>query len=214
MSDSAGTSPRAVCISRAPGAGGEQVGRIVASELGYGYVDEEIVERAAERLDVPADLVADVEERKSLLGRLLPEVATSLVSASVFTGVTPPSDTGPASEDYRDLIQQAIHAAATEGEVVIVAHAASMALAGRDGVLRVLITASPEVRAGRLAEERGLSPKDAGKLVAEGDRARADYFRRFYDVKQELPTHYDLVVNTDVLSPEAAARLVLAACNR
>jgi len=38
---------------------------------------------------------------------------------------------------------------------VIVAHAASMALSGREGMLRVLITASPEVRIQRLTATEG-----------------------------------------------------------
>jgi len=38
---------RVVCISRDVGAGGEDVGRAVASQLGFRYVDEEIVRRVA-----------------------------------------------------------------------------------------------------------------------------------------------------------------------
>jgi cytidylate kinase len=212
MSESTSVSPLVICISRALGAGGELVGRIVSAELGFAYIDEEIVERAAEKLEVPADLIADEEQRRPLLRRLLGEVAVDLAGASMFTGVAHhrPSET---SEDYRALIQQAIHETAGKGEVVIVAHAASIALAGRPEILRVLITASPDVRATRLAEEFGLSAPEASELAREGDRARADYLKRFYGVKQELPTHYDLVVSTDVLTPEDAARLVLAACD-
>jgi len=36
-----------VCISHASGAGGDDVGRIVAERLGFLYVDEEIIARAA-----------------------------------------------------------------------------------------------------------------------------------------------------------------------
>jgi cytidylate kinase len=32
--------------------------------------------------------------------------------------------------------------------------------------------------------------------------------KRFYEIDEELPTHYDLVVNTDVLTVEQAAELV------
>ena len=78
-------------------------------------------------------------------------------------------------------------------------------------MLRVLVTASPETRAQRLAESRGLEPKAAAKSIKESDGARADYLRRFYNVGEELPTHYDLVVNTDVLSVERAAELVAQA---
>jgi cytidylate kinase len=68
----------------------------------------------------------------------------------------------------------------------------------------VLITASPSVRARRLGEKR----------VRDEDAARADYLERFYGVEQELPTHYDVVVNTDALSTVAAADIVIAAIVR
>jgi hypothetical protein len=51
----------------------------------------------------------------------------------------------------------------------------------------------------------------AARAVKEADAARADYLRRFHDVREELPTQYDLVLNTDLLSPEQAAALISAA---
>jgi cytidylate kinase len=50
--------------------------------------------------------------------------------------------------------------------------------------------------------------KAAAKSIKESDAARADYLRRFYNVSAELPTHYDLVINTDVLGIEQAAELI------
>ena len=98
---------------------------------------------------------------------------------------------------------------ATEGNAVIVAHAASMALAGTEGILRVLVAASPEERVRRLVESGEAGNVDAARLVKESDAARAEYIRRFYEVEQEAPAHYDLVVNTDVLTPEQAAEIVV-----
>ena len=66
----------AVCISRTMGGGGEEVGRLVAGKLGFDYVDEDIVSRAAERGDVTAEDVADAERRQSLLRRVLAELGT------------------------------------------------------------------------------------------------------------------------------------------
>jgi cytidylate kinase len=95
--------------------------------------------------------------------------------------------------------------------VVIVAHAASIALAGRGDLVRVLVTASPEARAQRLAEAGDVDKEDAQRAVKRADAARADYLKRFYRIDRELPTHYDLVVNTDVLELDAAADLVVRA---
>jgi cytidylate kinase len=65
----------------------------------------------------------------------------------------------------------------------------------------------------RLAQELGLEEQAASKRVKESDAARADYLRRFYEVDHELPTHYDLVFNTDALSVEQVAALVAQAAS-
>jgi cytidylate kinase len=44
--------------------------------------------------------------------------------------------------------------------------------------------------------------------MAAADKARADYLKRFYGIDQEIPTQYDLVVNTDVLGLEEAANII------
>ena len=46
--------------------------------------------------------------------------------------------------------------------------------------------------------------------MRDSDRERTDYFRRFYGLDQELPTHYDLVINTDQILPEQAVNLIVA----
>ena len=86
-----------------------------------------------------------------------------------------------------------------------------MALAFVEGVLRVLVTASVETRTRRLAATEGMGQTDAAQAIAESDRHRQDYFRRFYKVSEELPTHYDLVINTDVLTPEQAGEIITLA---
>jgi len=195
---------RVICISRARGALGEQVGQAVAKRLGLRLVDEEIVAEAAAQENVDPDLVADAEQRKSLVQRLLMGLAASGAEAYV----APVQSEILERERYRELIREAIVQTATEGDVVIVAHAASYPLAGRAGVLRVLVTGSPEIRARRLADEEGVDAEEGEKIRKRSDGNRADYLRRFYDVDEELPTHYDLVVNTDELTPEQAAAIV------
>ena len=38
-----------------------------------------------------------------------------------------------------------------------------------------------------------MSEADAAKEVKASDRDRADYLKRFYEIEDEQPTHYDLV---------------------
>lgn len=205
---------RAVCISRPEGAGGADVGRLVSERLGFSYIDEEIVAAAAAKGGISAADVADEEQRKRMLGRLLQEIGRGAAAETHgLGGIAWPIGDEVTPDAIRGLIQEAIEEVAVRGDVVIVSHAASHALAGRDGILRVLVTASPDTRAQRLAEKRGLAAKEATKVVKEADAGRADYLRRFYGISAEAPTQYDLVVNTDVLGVERAAELVAAAAS-
>lgn len=217
---------RVVCISRTLAAGGETIGRATAQRLGFRFVDDEIIRAAARTAQVDPETVAATEHKQPLLKRLIDALASAGSAAEDQAGAFPLSvassvpsafvhESGPAPyralpDDLRNLIRATIHTVAEQGRVVIAAHAASMALGGANGVLRVLITASPETRARRLAVSDGGSERDAAASVASSDRERRDYFRRFYQIEEELPTHYDLVINTDVMSPEQAVSLIVS----
>jgi cytidylate kinase len=203
-----------VCISHAPGAGGEEVGRLVADRLGFLYVDEEIVARAADKGGVHAADVADEERRKSFAARALNAIAQGGGEAWAL-GTTGPLTSWDelGSDDIRSLIRETIEQTAARGKAVIVAHAASYAIGRDDAVLRVFVTASPETREARIAEAESLDHAAAAKALKESDAGRADYLKRFYDVRDESPTHYDLVLNTDALSVEQAADLISQAAS-
>jgi cytidylate kinase len=203
---------RVVCISASDGSRGEDVAPLVAGRLGFQLVNEQIVARAAEEAGVTASVAAGAEHRKSLVSRLLEEMPAGAAGAAALGGyVALPEDAGPSADALRGLIRSAIEEIAARGDAVIMAHAASLALTGHDGALRVFVTASPDTRRDRLAEARELTAKKAEKLLARLDANRADYLKRFYHVGSELPTHFDLVVNTDRLEPEQAAELIVQA---
>jgi cytidylate kinase len=204
-----------VCISHATGAGGNEVGRLVAERLGFRYVDEELVSQAALRAGVDASEIADEERRKSWLARVLDELAVGGGEAWAMSGFGPYGAVGVSTtnDELRAYIREAIEETAGRGSAVIVAHAASHALAGREDALRVLVTASPATRAGRVAEAEGLDETVAAKAIKDADAGRADYLKRFHGVERELPTQYDLVLNTDQLSPEQAAVLISEAAS-
>lgn len=204
-----------ICVSHCDGAGGDEVARLVADQLGLRYVDEEIVSAAADRAGAAPQLVADAEQRQPLLRRVLDELGATGASAMVAAGGFPPPVPHelppPRGDELRRFIADAIEAVAAEGHVVIGAHGASFALGARDDLLRVFVTAPASARARRLASERGVEASEAERQIRAADKTRADYLRRFYDIDREAPTHYDLVVNTEGLSPDEAARIVVRA---
>jgi cytidylate kinase len=201
-----------VCISRDLGAGGEEVGRRAAEQLGFRYVDEEIVARAAAKGDLDPAAVADAEQRQPLVRRLLDAIAEGSIASPEAATYVPQLLLEPgARESVGVLIRAAVRETAEQGGAVIVAHAGSHTLDNRDDVLRVLVTGSDDRRAGRLTEETSMTGAEVRQALRESEKARADYLKRFHGIAQERPTDYDLVLNTDALGLERAAGVVVAA---
>ena len=99
-----------ICVSHATGSGGSDLGRLVADKLGFRLVDEEIVTRAAETQNVSVDELADVERRKSLLSRILREVAVGAATGPAELFVTAyAAEPQPAKNSLRALIRQSIN---------------------------------------------------------------------------------------------------------
>jgi cytidylate kinase len=220
-------SARVISISFSDGSGGEEVAVAVAGALGYPVISEEILSKAAAEAGVSLETIADVERRKTFMSRLVSRLVPNSAAASDPTfrtsvdaqvtagliGIPFPLESGPrlSQDELRGKIRSAIDEYMAYGEVVILAHAASHSLAGREGVLRVFVTGSPRVRSSRLAASRLISSADADKLVAVGDANRADYLKRFYGVEDESPMHYDIVIDTDVLTIEDAVNAIVSA---
>jgi cytidylate kinase len=202
-----------VCISGEDGAAAPEAAQLVAESLGFRLINEDIVAQAAAQAGVAPDAVADVERRKSALIKFLEGMGPAGMTAVGVTVLPDDVNQGPGSNELRALIRSVIEETASRGSVVIVAHAASLALASRDDVLRVLITASPETRRRRLTESLEIDDKEAGRMLKRSDAGRADYMKRFYGIGGERPTHYDVVINTDRISSDEAARLIVTAAN-
>src|ERR1051326_4440289 len=130
-----------ICISRDVGAGGEEIGRDVADQLGYRYVDEEIIERAANEAGIDPEHVASAEERRGLAARLLDAIAQSAVNMpEAMAWADQAGFEAPLPEGVRELIREAVRQTADEGQAVIVTPGASYVLTGRQGVVRAFVT--------------------------------------------------------------------------
>ena len=198
-----------IAISRTLGAGGEDLGNALAKDLGFRYVDAEIIQKASEAAGVSTETLGKVEARKGLLSRILENLGRAntggLAAAAEIPTIVPSEE-----PHWEQLIVDVIKETASAGDVVIVAHGASILLAGHAGLLRIMVTAPEETRVARIAKNESVTGAEAARQVAESDRARADYFRRFYKLDHETPENYDLTINTEVVGIPQARAAILA----
>jgi len=195
-----------ICFSRSMSSDGEEIARIVAEKMSYRYVDDEIITMAAEKEGVSPETIGKVERSSAMINRIL-----GYMSHEIGGSYQPAGFRMGQSEEYRQLIQSVVVETAKTGSVVIVAHGAAIPLAEMPGVLRVFVTASQSKRTERHMAESNLGEQRAKEAIVASDSQRADFLRNFYDINQELPTHYDIVLNTDKLTPSIAANVVVSA---
>jgi hypothetical protein len=211
-----------VTVAMATGAEAEEIGVDVAKALGFRCVNGQLITRAAQQERVTPEAIDEVEHSAPLIRRILDKIGTLSTPAmvtessavlSVATwnlGESPRVGSDQAAK-YRTVILEVISAVAREGNAVIIAHGAGIFLAGMPGVLRTFVTGSPAVRGRRLAAAKQLDERRALRRIEHTDRERRAFLERFFDLHRELPTNYDLVINTDVLPSQAAVAAIVAA---
>jgi cytidylate kinase len=202
-----------ITFTRQFASGGSDIARLVALGLEWEVIDNEFIDTVARRAGLPAEEVAQREERAP---GLLERVARTLAVASpemFMTAVSAPS----VERDEATIVkmtERVIAEAAAHGRVVLVGRGAQAVLAQRPDALHVYVVASKPWRI-RLAVERlGADPANAGKVVDETDRRRDDYVAANYGRARQDLSNYDLVVNAEKLGFEGAAGLIVAEARR
>jgi CMP/dCMP kinase len=202
-----------VTFSTQIGSGGSRIARAVAEKLRFRYYDWEVISRAANEAGVSPEVlaVATSERPPGFFERMMSRLM-GLSAGEEFTGQpAAPRLSMMNSEDYRQFLEHVVKELGAQGDAVIVNHSGQVILRDLPGVLKVLVTGSPERRAGRIVQVMGREPEAAKETVANSDRQRADYFQRVYHVEWLSMRNYDLAINTDRVSPELAADMAATA---
>jgi len=199
-----------VAFARELGAGGREIGERVAQALHAELLDNQIVDLVAARLGAPASYVqAHDEHVEGFVERLFRVITSAYPEAYAGEGLPDWSE-----ERLAELTASIIQERARTESLVVIGRGAPILLADRDDSLRVLVVASHDTRVRRLCGRLGCSPEDAARQVRESDQHRTAYMQQHYRADWRNPAAYDLVLNTDRLSYDAAAALVLEAAGK
>ncbi len=197
-----------ITISRQYGAGGSDVARRVAGALGWSVVDNELVERVAERAGIPAAEVAERDERApGFVERL-----TRTLAAATPDLFPPPGGT-VADLDEATLVritEGVVGEMAVKGRVVLVGRAAPAVLAQQDDALHVKLVAPRPFRIHAASQRLGMDPAEVVKIVDDTDTMRARYHREYYHRDWADPLNYHMVLNTGALGLAGAAAVIVA----
>ncbi|MGH7629873.1 MAG: AAA family ATPase [Gemmatimonadales bacterium] len=201
-----------ITISRQYGAGGSEVGRRVAEALGWRLVDNELVERVAERAGLSAAEVAGREERTpTFIERLAQVLASSTPELFPPAKGTVPELSEPALVRITEAVVAEV---AAEGRVVLIGRAAPAVLDRDRDALHVKLVASPAFRVRLAAERLGMDVKDAERIMRQTDEARERYHRERYGRDWKDAVNYHMVLNSERLGLEGAAAVIVGEAKR
>ena len=224
-----------ITVTGLMGSGGTEVGSEVSRKLGIDYVDRLILAEAAKKMGTTVEAVAARTEHPPRLGdRVAGFVRTVLERSALAGGGADPYFGGGLDallvREYRDFPDEAeisddlpgedrlltvtadvIKEIASSGNVVIAGRGANIILEDYPGALHVGLTSSLDRRIERIMERVSLDRDEAARYVAENDKGRTAYFRRFFKVQPEDHHHYHMLVNTDWMDIARAADIVIAA---
>jgi cytidylate kinase len=205
--------PPVITITRQYASGGSDVARLVATQLEWEVIDNEFVDQVARRAGLSAAEVAQREERApGLLERLARTLAAASPEMFIASAGAP-----RVAQDEAALVQlteRVIAEAAAHGRIVLVGRGAQTVLSQRPDALHVYVVAPKPWRM-RLAVERlGVNPAEADRVIDETDRQRDQYVKTYYRRHRQDLVNYDLVVNTEKLGVDGAARLIIAEAQR
>jgi cytidylate kinase len=178
-----------VTISEMFGTRGAQIAQQVAKSLNYKYYGEAELLKFAEEMGFFSDIKKLDEKGPHFLERFFSEKPRV----------------------YLDRLQSVIFEVAKKGDGVFFGKGSQFLLNSFNCALHVLVMGSMEKRIQQVMEEKKVVREVAEKMIHRSDQEKRSFSRFAFEEDWLSPNLYDLVLNTDKLTVESAAKMVTEA---
>ena len=175
-----------ITISEMLGTNGEKIASKVAKELGYILYGEDELFKAADEMGYLTDIKKLGEKSPAILERFFTEKP----------------------KIYLDRLQSVIYEVAKKGDAVFFGRGSQLLLHSFECAFHVLITGSMEKRIKRVMEEKQINREVAERMIHQSDRNKRGFIQFAFHEDWLNPHLYDLILNTDKLSIDSAAKMI------
>lgn len=188
-----------VTITRQFGSMGRPIARKMAEMLGIEYYDRDLVDQAAEKLNLPVSVISEVEEK-----------ANSLSKNPFFRMASPLGSGTITTQDKIFEAQQNIIKFLAEKETcVIVGRCADFTLSEMENAIHIYIYASYEARLEHCIKDLGMEEDEARRMMAAVDKARESYHMNFAGYMPDDKSHKDILIDSSLLGVEGTAEYLV-----
>lgn len=190
-----------ITIGRKYGSGGREIGKSLAEKMGIPYYDKELLRKAAQESGLCEKVFENFDERpKSLL--------YSIAMDTYMFSLPGVGATDSLEQQVYLATFDTVRKLADEGPCVIIGRCADYALAERDDVLNVFITAPMEARIARVSQRKELTPDRAKVLIQRTDKRRGSYYEYYSSQEWGDVDTYDACIDSNLLGPQGTVALI------
>lgn len=197
------------------GSGAPQIAKACAEALHINYVDREIITRVAERLQRPRQAVIAKEILPTTLSKRIAKALAEDFTRAGYSITSGPGQDNPFLDDLHYIrgLKTVFRELARSDSIIINGRGSQFILKDYPNALHVLIVSPLEIRINRVMESLGLDEKAAQNRISRYDNSRKLFIKKYFKAELEDPMHYDLVINTDHVSYEAAVAMIIRAAS-
>ena len=194
-----------ITISRQMGSGGTYIGYLAAKELGFRYLDREILRQAAKQLDVEPKMLEKYDGKTaSLLEKIIDSFCfgtPEITGAQIFK--KPVYD-----KDLFAMESKIIKQVADQCSAVIVGRGGFYILKDRPDTIHVFIHAPLDYRVERIMKAQKINKQTAQAMVQESDRERAKFIRKMEGIDWTDARNFHLSLDSSVIGISACVEMI------
>ena len=163
-----------ITIGRQFGSGGSEIGRQLATELGLGFYDKNILRMDSDESGIKESFYYMTDEKagNKLLYKIIKGMTPEIGSPSLG------SDLVSADNLFR-FQSEVIRKLAAEEDCMFIGRCADYVLEGTEGLVRMFLYGDMDYRVRRITEKEYFDQKDVKKNIKRIDRERRDYYRYY-----------------------------------
>ena len=188
-----------ITLYREPGSGGRIIAERLAKYLQYDLFDLQILHTMAESAKISARILESLDERGL---SVLEDWISSIVQENHLW-----------PDQYLRLLMKVIGAIGRHSHAIILGRGANFILPA-DNIFRVRIFAPFKTRVKNVSRTFAVTVDEAKRRIIKTDSDRRAFIRKYFNADVSNQDHYDIIINTEQLSIEAASDSIQVAFER
>lgn len=196
-----------ITINREIGSHGCTIGKLLAAKLGVKHYDKALVHELTKTFNLTNDEIERIKANKRNWWSEFSQGYSLRYAVDLRNDPNPKAVT---TESIFLVESRLLKGLASQESCVVMGRSGFYIFRDEPNSLRIFIECNDiNTRIKRVMKRKNLSEEEAKKLIAEVDKTRETYTKRFSGTSRYDARNYDLVINTAEMTPEQAVDAIV-----